>query len=81
MVEGAAADASIVRVEERGTYYYHLGGPWLGSLPILSIHYIGTHDNINSTSVAKTMMISSILGTISISYTLSHPNCQCGGDY
>ena len=26
---------------------------------ILSIHYVGTHDNINSTSVAKTMMISS----------------------
>ena len=49
--------------------------------PILSIHYVGTHDNINSISVAKTMMISSILGTISISYTLSHPNCQCGGDY
>ena len=33
MVEGAAA-ASIVRVEERGAYYYHLGGPWLDSLPI-----------------------------------------------
>ena len=48
---------------------------------ILSIHYVGTHDNINSTSVAKTMMISPILGTISISYTLSHPNCQCGEDY
>ena len=29
MGEGAAAAASIVRVEERGTYYYHLGGPWL----------------------------------------------------
>ena len=77
MVEGAAADASIVRVEERGAYYYHLGGPWLDSLPILSIHYVGTHDNINSTSVAKTMMISSSW----VSYTLSHPNCQCGGDY
>ena len=39
MVEGAAA-ASIVRVEERDTYYYHLGGSWLGSLPILPmIHY------------------------------------------